>query len=173
MSQCVFHFVFDCYWIKLLTNRAVYQSSMSYHRPANQQCHLTCKVRHLAMCLVQTEVLWSSCCWTARWKVLVGLTWNVFSVSAILLAGAKLRYVLGGNQLILIHSGAVEGIKNKCQHQDYWIFELVRCPVSWKHNVSETDEVSKMLYSLEYWKWAKSQNPVIQSVLFHDQPFRI
>jgi hypothetical protein len=26
-----------------------------------------------------------------------------------------------------------------------------------------------MLYSLEYWKWAKSQNPVVQSVLHHDQ----
>jgi hypothetical protein len=169
MSQYVCDVVFDGYRIKLLTSHAVYQSSMYCHRPASQQCHLTSKVRHLATCLVRTQVLWNNCCWTARWKVPVGLTWSVFSLSAILLVGAKLRYVMGGNQLLLIRSGAVEGIKNNYQPQDYWIFGFVRCPVSWKHNISDTDEVSKMLYSLEYWKWAKSQNPVIQSVLHHNQ----
>lgn len=76
---------------------------------------------------------------------------------------------MGGNQLLLIHSGAMEGIKNSCQPQDYWIFGLVCFTVSCRHNVSETDEVSKMLYYLEYWKWAESQNPAIQSVLQHDQ----
>jgi hypothetical protein len=75
---------------------------MYCHRPTSQCCHLTCKVRHLVTCLVQTQVLWSNCCWTARWKVPVGLTWSVFSLSPILSAGAKLRYVMGGNPLLLI-----------------------------------------------------------------------
>jgi hypothetical protein len=48
--------------------------------------------------------------------------------------------------------------------------DFLHRPILYKeYNISESDSVSDMLYSLDTGRWTKSKTPVIQSVIHHRQ----